>query len=58
MSAAETLIEQAVARSANVAEVRIGRGVLAQAGAVYARHFTGPAVLMADTRGWAAAGLV
>lgn len=51
-----TLIEQAVARSADVAEVRIGRGVLSQAGAIYAQHFTGPAVLMADTRGWAAAG--
>lgn len=52
----EDLIRQAVARSANVAEVRIGRGVLAEAAALYARHFTGSAVLMADDRGWAAAG--
>lgn len=50
------LIGAAVARSANVAEVRIGRGVLAGAGALYARHFAGPAVLMADDRGWGAAG--
>ncbi|MCB6179742.1 sn-glycerol-1-phosphate dehydrogenase [Rhodobacter sp. Har01] len=50
------LIAQAVARSANVAEVVIGRGVLAGAAALYARHFHGPACLMADTRGWAAAG--
>lgn len=52
----DDLIRQAVARSANVAEVVIGRGVLAGAGALYARHFTGPAVLMADERGWGAAG--
>lgn len=52
----EDLIRQAVARSANVAEVVIGRGVLADAGALYARHFSGPAVLMADERGWGAAG--
>lgn len=50
------LIAQAVARSANVAEVRIGRGVLSEAGAVFARHFSGRAVLFADDRGWAAAG--
>ncbi len=49
-------IARAVARSANVAEVVIGQGVLAGAGAVYTRHFTGPAVLFADARGWAAAG--
>ncbi len=49
-------IEQAVARSANVAEVRIGRAVLAQAGLLYHRHFSGSAVLFADARGWAAAG--
>ncbi|MFZ5751604.1 MAG: sn-glycerol-1-phosphate dehydrogenase [Pseudomonadota bacterium] len=49
-------IREAVARSANVAEVVIGRGVLAQAGALYARHFGGPVVLMADDRGWGAAG--
>ena len=52
----DQLIRQAVARSANVAEVRIGRGVLGEAAAVYARHFSGPACLMADERGWAAAG--
>ena len=52
----EALIRQAVSRSANVAEVRIGRGVLAEAAALYARHFTGPACLMADERGWNAAG--
>jgi glycerol-1-phosphate dehydrogenase [NAD(P)+] len=50
------LIRDAVARSANVAEVRIGRGVLAGVGALYARHFAGPVVLMADDRGWGAAG--
>jgi glycerol-1-phosphate dehydrogenase [NAD(P)+] len=50
------LIGRAVARSASVAEVRIGRGVLAEAGALYLRHFSGPAVLMADDLGWSAAG--
>jgi glycerol-1-phosphate dehydrogenase [NAD(P)+] len=50
------LIRTAVARSASVAEVLIGRGVLAKAGALYARHFTGSAVLLADERGWGAAG--
>jgi glycerol-1-phosphate dehydrogenase [NAD(P)+] len=50
------LIRDAVARSANVAEVRIGRGVLAEAGALFARHFSGSSVLMADERGWGAAG--
>lgn len=49
-------IERAVARSPNVAEVRLGRGVLADAGRVYAAHFQGAACLMADDRGWAAAG--
>ncbi|MDK2775147.1 MAG: iron-containing alcohol dehydrogenase, partial [Tabrizicola sp.] len=52
----DDLIRAAVARSSSVAEVRIGRGVLAEAGALYARHFAGPAVLMADERGWGAAG--
>ena len=52
----DDLIRAAVARSASVAEVMIGRGVLAEAGALYARHFAGPAVLMADERGWGAAG--
>ena len=55
MSGAD-LIRDAVARSANVAEVLIGRGVLAEAGSLFARHFAGPAVLMADERGWGAAG--
>ena len=50
------LIAKAVARSANVAEVAIGRGMLAQTGVIYARHFTGPACLFADDRAWAAAG--
>ena len=50
------LIRDAVARSANVAEVLIGRGALAEAGVLFSRHFTGPAVLMADEKGWGAAG--
>ena len=50
------LIRDAVARSASVAEVMIGRGVLAESGTLYARHFHGPVVLMADERGWGAAG--
>ncbi len=49
-------VARAVARSAHVAEVVIGRGVLAGAGAVYLRHFAGPALLFADAAGWAAAG--
>lgn len=51
------LIAQALSRSANVAEVALGRGVLTQTGAIYARHFTGPACLFADDKGWAVAGL-
>lgn len=51
---AGSLIDQAVARSVNVAEVRIG--MLSEAGSLYRRHFSGPAVLMADEKGWAAAG--
>jgi glycerol-1-phosphate dehydrogenase [NAD(P)+] len=50
------LIASAVARSANVAEIALGRGVLADAGRIYARHFASPACLFADDRGWAAAG--
>lgn len=50
------LIRDAVARSANVVEVVIGRGVLAETGSLFGRHFVGPVVLMADDRGWAAAG--
>lgn len=49
-------IAAAVARSAQVAEVVIGRGVLAGTAAAYARHFAGAACLMADDRGWGAAG--
>jgi glycerol-1-phosphate dehydrogenase [NAD(P)+] len=49
-------VARAVARSASVAEVRIGRGVLAAAGEMYVRHFAGPALLIADDRGWQAAG--
>jgi glycerol-1-phosphate dehydrogenase [NAD(P)+] len=49
-------ITEAVARSASVAEIALGRGVLADTAAIYARHFTGPAMLFADDRGWAAAG--
>ncbi len=56
MTQQQDVLARAVARSANVAEVRIARGALAETGAVYGRHFTGPAVLMADERGWAAAG--
>ena len=52
----DDLIGRAVARSAHVAEIVLGRGVLAEAGAVYTRHFSGPACLFADDRGWAAAG--
>jgi glycerol-1-phosphate dehydrogenase [NAD(P)+] len=52
----EDLIRRAVARSVHVAEVRIGRGVLAETAQVYARHFAGPALLLADDRGWDAAG--
>nr|MCU0909081.1 iron-containing alcohol dehydrogenase [Paracoccaceae bacterium] len=52
---AET-IAAAVARSAQVAEVVIGRGVVAATAAAHARHFAGPACLFADARGWAAAG--
>jgi glycerol-1-phosphate dehydrogenase [NAD(P)+] len=51
-----SLIREAVARSASVAEVCIGRGVLSEAAALYLRHFSGPVCLMADERGWAAAG--
>ncbi len=50
------LIAEAVARSASVAEIALGRGVLADTAAIYARHFSGPAMLFADDRGWAAAG--
>jgi glycerol-1-phosphate dehydrogenase [NAD(P)+] len=49
-------IAGAVARSASVAEVLIGPGVLAQVAALYRRRFTGPACLIADENTWAAAG--
>ena len=50
-------IATAVARSANVAEVLIGPGALAQAGALYRRQFgAGPACIIADANTWAAAG--
>lgn len=51
-----TLIAKAVYNSTNVAEVLIGRGVLGQAGALYQRHFSGPACLIADQNTWGAAG--
>lgn len=54
---AKALIDQAVANSASVAEVRIGAGVLSEAGALYRRHFSGAAVLMADQAGWNVAGV-
>ncbi len=50
------LIAKAVHNSANVAEVLIARGALAQSGALYLRHFSGPACLIADQNTWAAAG--
>ncbi len=56
MTAVAEIIARAVGRSSQVAEVTIGRGVLAGAGGLYARRFAGPACLMADERGWGAAG--
>lgn len=51
------LIAGAVAKSATVAEVLVGRGVLAQAGALFRRQFgDGPACIIADDNTWAAAG--
>lgn len=56
MTAAE-LIAGAVAKSATVAEVLVGRGVLAQSGALYRRQFgEGPACIIADENTWKAAG--
>ncbi|PLL14650.1 glycerol-1-phosphate dehydrogenase [Tabrizicola sp. TH137] len=56
MTAAE-LIAGAVAKSATVAEVLVGRGVLAQTGALYRRQFgDGPACIIADENTWKAAG--
>lgn len=52
------LIAGAVARSATVAEVLVGRGVLAESGALYRRQFgEGPACIIADENTWAAAGV-
>ena len=50
------LIARAVYNSASVAEIVIGRGVLAQVGGLYLRQFSGPACLIADQNTWAAAG--
>jgi glycerol-1-phosphate dehydrogenase [NAD(P)+] len=50
------LIHNAVLRSANVSEVRIGKGAIGEAGSLYRNWFSGPACLMADELGWAAAG--
>ena len=51
------LIAGAVAKSATVAEVLVGRGVLAEAGALFRRQFgEGPACIIADENTWAAAG--
>ncbi|MGL4235816.1 sn-glycerol-1-phosphate dehydrogenase [Tabrizicola sp.] len=50
-------IASAVARSTSVAEVAIGRGVLAQTGAIYRRRFgPGDACIIADENTWTAAG--
>ena len=59
MQTAQTIaqiIAQAVAGSHAVAELRMGAGVLAQAGTLYLRHFAGPACVIADDNTWAAAG--
>lgn len=51
------LIAAAVAKSAAVAEVLVGRGVLAEAGALFRRQFgDGPACIIADENTWKAAG--
>lgn len=53
------LIDGAVAKSATVAEVLVGRGVLDQAGALFRRQFgEGPACIIADENTWKAAGAV
>ncbi len=50
-------IAAAVARSATVAEVAIGAGILTDAGRLYVRHFgAGPACIIADQNTWTAAG--
>lgn len=51
------LVAAAVARSATVAEVAVGSGVLASAGQLYRKHFgAGGACLIADENTFAAAG--
>lgn len=51
------LIAGAVARSATVAEVVVGRGVLAETGALFRRQFAGNlACIIADENTWKAAG--
>lgn len=51
------LIAGAVAQSATVAEVLVGRGVLAEAGALFRRQFAGDlACIIADENTWKAAG--
>ena len=53
----EDTIRAAVARSATVAEVRVGAGAMAGAGALFRRHFgNGRACIIADEASWAAAG--
>ena len=49
-------IASAVAKSASVAEVLIAAGALSQTGALFHRHFSGSACLIADENTWAAAG--
>jgi glycerol-1-phosphate dehydrogenase [NAD(P)+] len=50
-------LARAVARSAQVAAVRTGHGVLAEAGGLFLRHFgAGPACIIADENTWVAAG--
>ncbi len=53
----DSLIAAAVARSASVAEVRIGAGVIGDVAAFYRRNVgDGAALLIADENTWAAAG--
>lgn len=53
----EDTIRAAVARSATVAEVMVGAGAMAGAGALFRRQFgRGPAWIIADEASWSAAG--
>lgn len=53
------LVAAAVSRSATVAEVKVGLGVLSESGSVFRTHFgDGPACLIADENTFAAAGQV